>query len=349
MTRILTILGARPQFIKAAALSRAFQKTQGIEETIVHTGQHFDANMSDIFFEELHLPRPKYAFNINGGTHGQMTGRMLEAIDDVLVSEKPEAVLVYGDTNSTLAGALSASKQQIPVIHIEAGLRSSNKAMPEEINRILTDHVSSLLFCPTSTAVGNLKNEGIEAGIHHVGDVMYDATLYAIEHIKLHDTYKQKFSFLPQKFIFMTIHRAESTQTQEIFSKLMSFAQEFSSEHNVEIIFPVHPRIKKLIASCASRSNKKFIFVDPLSYFETQYCLSKASHILTDSGGLQKEAYFHRVPCVTLRNETEWIETIEYGWNCLWGDAKYCSRKNILEYGDGQCAEKIARIIKEEL
>jgi UDP-GlcNAc3NAcA epimerase len=344
--RIHTILGARPQFIKAGALSRALTKHPDIIETIVHTGQHFDVNMSDVFFRELDIPKPQYCLNINSVSYGQMTGRMLEAIESILQQDKPDAVLVYGDTNSTLAGALSASKLHIPVIHIEAGLRSFNRKMPEEINRILTDHVSDYLFCPTKTAVDNLHNEGIKNGVHHVGDIMYDTTLYAMEYIKTNFSVPQNRMGLPEKFAFMTMHRAESTESREEFQALMDYALDFAKKHNLRIIFPVHPRTKALVQK--AQLDKTFVILEPLSYFETQYCLSKARFVLTDSGGLQKEAYFHRVPCITLRTETEWVETIECGWNRLWTVENYKPRKDITDYGDGDCAGEIINLLLKE-
>lgn len=346
-TRFVTIVGARPQFIKAAVLSRALKKQSDFNEIIIHTGQHFDANMSDVFLDELEISKPKYALNINGGTHGQMTGRMLELMDDILIQEKPDAVLVYGDTNSTLAGALSASKLHIPVIHIEAGLRSFNKKMPEEINRILTDNVSDLLFCPTTVAVKNLKNEGIEKGVHFVGDVMYDAMLFAHKKIEEDKTFLTKMSYLPEKFIFLTIHRAESTNNQNIFDSMISYAAEFAREHNLKIVYPVHPRVKPLIDS--KKLNDNFITIDPISYFETQFCLSRAKYVLTDSGGLQKESYFHKIPCITLRTETEWVETIQYGWNRLWNTPHYMPSQDILEYGNGSSVEKIIEVLRVNL
>lgn len=342
--RILTVIGTRPQFIKASALSKVIQETNVIEEVIVHTGQHFDTNMSEVFFQELQIPRPKYVLDINGGSHGQMTGRMLESLDNILASENPDAVLVYGDTNSTLSGALSASKLHVPVIHVEAGLRSYNKKMPEEINRVLTDHISDILLCPTITSIKNLEKEGITQGVYHVGDIMYDAALNALDYVKNNDSFSSKFSFLPEKFAFMTVHRAESTQSQEKFHEVIEFARKFAKEYNLKIIFPVHPRTKSLIDQYSTQDT--LILIEPISYFETQYCLSKANYILTDSGGLQKEAYFHRVPCVTLRSETEWVETISNGWNRLWTDDQYKPRKEIADYGNGRCAEKIESIIK---
>lgn len=341
--RIHTIIGARPQFIKAGALSRALKNYPDIKETIVHTGQHFDANMSDVFFKELDIPKPQYSLNINSGSHGQMTGRMLERIEAILQQDQPAAVLVYGDTNSTLAGALAAAKLHIPVIHIEAGLRSFNRKMPEEINRILTDHVSDYLFCPTQTAVDNLYNEGIKNGVHHVGDIMHDATLYAMDYIKTNFSVPQKLVGLPSEFAFMTMHRAESTENMQEFQAMMDYALRFAKDYDLKIIFPVHPRTKALVQK--AQLDDTFITLEPLSYFETQHCLSKAQFVLTDSGGLQKEAYFHRVPCITLRQETEWVETIECGWNRLWTVENYKPRKDITDYGDADCAEEILGIL----
>ena len=346
MLKIHTILGARPQFIKAGAFSRALQKHSDIIETIVHTGQHFDANMSEIFFKELNIPNPHYCLNINSGPHGQMTGRMLEEIETILQQDKPDAVLVYGDTNSTLAGALSAAKLCIPVIHIEAGLRCFNRNMPEEINRLITDHVSTYRFCPTKTAVANLHNEGIKNGVHYVGDIMYDATLYAIDYIKTNFSVPQRLMELPSEFAFMTMHRAESTESIQKFQYMMDYALRCAKEQDLKIIFSVHPRTHALVQKV--QLDDIFIILEPLSYFETQYCLSKARFVLTDSGGLQKEAYFHRVPCITVRAETEWVETIECGWNRLWKVPLYKEKKCIQEYGIGNTSEKIISAIKKE-
>lgn len=346
---IITIVGARPQFIKAAALSRALKKNLDIIETLVHTGQHYDENMSKVFFDELDIPTPAHKLKIHGGTHAHMTSRMLEGIEPILLKDKPNAVLVYGDTNSTLAGALAASKLHIPVIHIEAGLRSYNRKMPEEINRVLTDHMSSLLLCPTAKSVTNLQNEGIVSGVHQVGDIMYDATLYALSQVKENQYMKAKFFEKTQEFAIMTIHRAESTSTKENLQRLIEFADAFSKKNHVKIILPLHPRTKKLLGEYSLDLSDRFIVKNPLSYYEIQICLSKASYVLTDSGGLQKEAYFHRVPCVTLRSETEWVETIDQGWNRLWTVEDYKPRSDISDYGDGHCAEEIVKIIKDNL
>lgn len=344
--RIHTIIGARPQFIKAGAFSRELKKYPDIKETIIHTGQHFDTNMSDIFFRELDIPKPQYYLNISNSSHGQMTGHMIEGIETILQQDRPDAILVYGDTNSTLAGALSASKLHIPVIHIEAGLRSYNRKMPEEINRVLTDHISFYLFCPTKTAVDNLNNEGLTNRVYHVGDIMYDATLYAINYIKKNFSVPSKLMNLPSEFAFMTIHRAESTKNIQEFQSLIDYALCFAKSHNLKIIFPVHPRTKHLVQK--SQIDDIFIILEPMSYFETHYCLSKASFVLTDSGGLQKEAYFHSVPCITLRQETEWVETIECGWNRLMKVENFKPRKYIVDYGAGDCASEIINLLLEE-
>lgn len=342
--RIVTIVGARPQFIKASVLSRLIKVHPLFEEVIVHTGQHFDANMSAVFFNELNIPQPKYSLNISGGSHGSMTGSMLEGVENILIKEKPDAVLVYGDTNSTLAGALAASKLNIPVVHVESGLRSYNRAMPEEINRVLTDHMSQLLLCPTKTAVENLKKEGIIKGVHNIGDIMYDSTLYAIQRFKSYNFTHLKH--IPEKFGLITVHRQESTNTNYDFEKIINFALTFAKEKNISLVFPVHPRIKDRVKLLSEKMKKKIILIDPLSYIETQFLLSKAAYVLTDSGGLQKEAYFHRVPCITLRSETEWVETIEHGWNKLWEASEYRECREINDYGQGNAANKILRILE---
>ncbi len=344
MNRILTIIGARPQFVKAAVLSRAIEMNDKMKEVLVHTGQHFDKNMSDIFFEELQISQPKYFLNIHGGSHGQMTGKMIEAVEKVLFREKPDIVLVYGDTNSTLAGSIAAAKLNIPIAHVEAGLRSFNREMPEEINRVLTDHLSRLLLCPTKRSVRNLEKEGISDGVYHVGDIMHDATLYAKEVLERNPSrIRIRSNLVDNKFALMTIHRQESTADDNRFSNLMNFADTYAKDNKLKILFPVHPRVKQLIDGHQNASN--FIFMEPLSYLETQHAISKAQAVLTDSGGLQKEAYFHRVPCITLRSETEWLETIENGWNKLWTEKEYKKRNTIEDYGKGDCAKKIMEIL----
>ena len=318
--KIITVLGARPQFIKAAAISRAIQaEFQGqIEEHIVHTGQHFDDNMSQVFFDELQIPAPKHHFAISGGSHGSMTGKMLEAIETVLLAERPDWVLIYGDTNSTLAGALAAAKLHIPVAHVEAGLRSFNMRMPEEINRIVADRVSSLLFCPTQIAVDNLNNEGLRHGVHNVGDVMYDVALYFRDRALRQSNVLSKLKLQPKGFALATCHRAENTDDEgRLLEILMALEQ---TAQSLPVVLPLHPRTRKLIQAFGfERFLAKLIVTDPLPFLDMVALEQSASVILTDSGGVQKEAFFYGVPCVTMRDETEWVETVQLGWNRLAG------------------------------
>jgi UDP-GlcNAc3NAcA epimerase len=341
---LISIVGARPQFIKAAAVSRAFDATPSIREILVHTGQHFDELMSAVFFDELSIPEPKYNLEVHGGPHGDMTGRMLSAIEQVLVAESPQAVIVYGDTNSTLAGALAAAKLHIPVVHVEAGLRSFNRRMPEEINRLLTDHLSELLFCPTNEAVKNLRVEGINKGVHMIGDVMYDATLFARSAATKRSRIHETLGIRPQEYSLCTVHRAENTDDPERFSGIIRYLEQQATHQR--IVFPVHPRTRKLV----DRSNvesKGLMLVDPVGYLDMHRLLSGATQVFTDSGGLQKEAYFHRVPCVTLREETEWVETVKAGWNRLWTDGTpVTTRSEIEEYGRGDAAYRIIDALK---
>lgn len=310
---IITIVGARPQFVKAAVVSREISTHDDIHETIIHTGQHFDPNMSDLFFEEMRIPAPGYNLNINSLSHGAMTGKMLEEIEKVLLDKKPDWVLVYGDTNSTLAGALAAKKLHIRVAHVEAGLRSFNMTMPEEINRILTDRISDILFCPTETAIRNLKNEGFDHFDSRVvlsGDVMLDAALF----------YRQ-YSRPPQielkrDFVLATLHRAENTDTPEYLSEIIRALETISREQDV--LLPLHPRTRaKLEASGYNTRLSPIRFIDPVGYLEMIHLLDKCSLVMTDSGGLQKEAFFFRKYCITLRNETEWTELVDHGYNTL--------------------------------
>ena len=338
--KVVSVLGARPQFIKAAPVSGLIRKKyrKRIREILVHTGQHYDPNMSDIFFRQMRIPRPKYHLGIGGGSHGAMTGRMMEKIEQVLLKEKPDWVLVYGDTNSTLAGALAAAKLHIPVAHVEAGLRSFNMRMPEEINRILTDHVSRLLFCPTRTAVENLKKEGITRGVVLSGDVMLDAAKFyrpIARNISLN-----QWGLKEKAYAFCTIHRQENTDDLGNLREILKALVEISRQ--IVVVFAVHPRTRKVIeknpgmksllqsntvkySSRNSEGEKKEIIktgilvVDPLGYLETQRMAMGAKAVLTDSGGLQKEAFFHQTPCITLRKETEWIETLRGGYNRLAG------------------------------
>ena len=311
--KISTIIGARPQFIKAAVVSRAIQERKNVSEIVIHTGQHFDANMSDIFFDELDLRRPDYQLKIGGGTHGQNTGRMIEGIEKVLLAEKPDWVLVYGDTDSTLAGALAAAKLHIPIAHVEAGLRSFNRQMPEEINRVLTDHVANLLFSPTDTAVKNLDNEGIDSqNVFKVGDVMYDATLF------YHKRAKRPISIGQTAigFVLCTIHRAENTNDISRLIRIIDALNIVAENH--KIILPLHPRTAGVINKMPEiKLHHNINIIEPVGFLEMHWLLQHCYLVMTDSGGVQKEAFFHSKPCVTLRDETEWIELIESGVNKL--------------------------------
>lgn len=309
--KIITIVGARPQFVKAAVVSRAFATDKSIEEIIIHTGQHFDANMSDIFFDEMKIPKPKYNLGISGLTHGAMTGEMLKGVEEILLKEKPDWVLVYGDTNSTLAGALAASKLHIKVAHVEAGLRSFNMLMPEEINRILTDRISTFLFCPTETAVQNLKKEGFdhfENKIINTGDVMLDA-------VNFYSEYAPECPY-KEKFLLATIHRAENTDSLPRLKNIFAAFNEIAKE--MKVVLPLHPRTKKILEQNQIET-KSIAIIDPVGYFEMLSLLKGCTVVATDSGGLQKEAYFFNKPCITLRDETEWVELIENGHNVLVG------------------------------
>ena len=349
--KIVTILGARPQFIKAAALSVVLKES--FDEVLVHTGQHYDSNMSDVFFEELNIPKPDYHLNIGSGSHGAMTGEMLIQIEKVLEIEKPDFVLVYGDTNSTLAGALAASKMLIPVIHVEAGLRSFNKSMPEEQNRILTDHLSNLLFVPTQTAIENLKKEGITEGVHLVGDVMYDGILRFAEIAQEKSSILDTLNLREKEFVLCTIHRAENTNNGDHLKAIF----EALDESGEQIILPLHPRTLKYMSDYGIKTSSENIrIIEPLGYLDMVRLEDTAKKIVTDSGGVQKEAFFLGVPCVTLREETEWVETVEDGWNILVGASKdrilgamasfspQTKRKN--HFGDGTSATKIKDLIK---
>lgn len=317
MRTVLTIVGARPQFIKAAVVSRALRAQPGVREVLVHTGQHYDDNMSRVFFEELEIPEPDYHLGIGGGTHGQNTGRMLEALEEVLLQERPDWVLVYGDTDSTLAGALAAAKLHIPVAHVEAGLRSFNRRMPEEINRVLTDHVSDLLFAPTEVAVRNLLREGIPSDkIHLVGDVMYDAALYYGEKAERESQVLRRLGLVPKGYVLATLHRAENTDDPERLRVVLQALAQVNKE--VPVVLPVHPRTRKRAEAFGlDHLLGEVLAIEPVGYLDMVMLEKNARVIATDSGGVQKEAFFHRVPCVTLREETEWVELVELGWNRL--------------------------------
>jgi len=360
MITVLTVVGARPQFIKAATVSRAIRATGGIREILVHTGQHYDSNMSDVFFVELDIPVPDHHLGIGSGPHGQQTGRMLEALEAVMQTERPDWVLVYGDTNSTLAGALAAAKLHIPVAHVEAGLRSFNRRMPEEINRVVTDHLSSLLFAPTETAVRHLRNEGIpEGAIRLVGDVMYDAALFYAERAERHSIILERLNMSPGSYVLATIHRAENTDVPErlraIFEGLCRVA------HHIPVVLPLHPRTCGALerAGLLSKVKETLRVIDPVGYLDMVQLEKNARLVVTDSGGVQKEAYFYRVPCVTLRDETEWIELVETGWNRLVPpESPEAVERGVLEaldhkgddvclYGDGSAAHRIVAALKE--
>lgn len=351
MKKIVSIIGARPQFIKAGAISRKILENTEIEEVLIHTGQHYDSKMSEVFFKELEIPSPKYNLGIGGFSHGVMTGRMIEGIEKILLEEKPNFTLVYGDTDSTLAGALASVKLQIPVIHIEAGLRSFNMQMPEEINRILTDRISSLLFAPTKRAVENLQREGFEnfdCEIVCSGDVMYDVALY------YKDRAKKPNMVFPKEFILCTLHRAENTENLQKMKNIFEALNKISSQ--ILVIMPLHPRTQnKILVNNIQAEN--IYFIEPLGYLEMVWALQNCVMVATDSGGLQKEAYYFKKPCITLREETEWVELLEVGCNCLVGaDAekiyqafKKMSDINLnfdtLLYGNGNASQKILEVI----
>ncbi len=323
MLKVVTVVGARPQFIKAAMISRVIKDIYagGAQEVIVHTGQHFDGNMSKVFFDELDIPEPKYNLEISGGGHGEMTGRMLSSIENVLLEEKPDYLLIYGDTNSTLAGALAAAKLHIPVAHVEAGLRSFNMRMPEEVNRILADRVSSLLFCPTKTAVENLKVEGITKGVNNVGDVMFDAALFYRDCARSQSLILGNLGLVKKGYVLATCHRAENTDDVNRLRPILEALSIISKDQPV--VLPLHPRTRKLIENyCLQGYLKGLILTDPLPFLDMVALEQDAAIILTDSGGVQKEAYFYEVPCITMRDETEWVETVELGWNRLVGADK---------------------------
>ena len=339
MRTVVTVVGARPQFVKAGAVSRALARSGTLTERMIHTGQHFDESMSDVFFRELELPKPAHNLGISSATHGAMTGRMLEGIEAVLLDEKPDMVLVYGDTNSTLAGALAATKLHIPVAHVEAGLRSFNRRMPEEINRVVTDHVAAIQFCPSEAAVANLSNEGITREVHHSGDVMYDATLFAIRATQGRPSPAESLGLTPGAYALATIHRAENTDDPVQLRRVVDYLNAVAADQM--LVLPLHPRTRGALAK-HGLSFDRAVVTDPLGYFELHALLAGATQVFTDSGGLQKEAYFHGKRCVTLRDETEWVETIAHGWNRLWADPDYAAEPTpITDYGNGAAAEAI--------
>lgn len=360
--RVAAIVGARPQFIKAAAVSRVLRGAFGVEETLVHTGQHYDKAMSRVFFDELEIPEPDHHLGVGSGPHGAQTGRMLEAIERVLVDEEPDWVLVYGDTNSTLAGALAAAKLHIPVAHVEAGLRSFNREMPEEINRVLADHASDLLFAPTYAAVENLRREGLAGNrVHMVGDVMYDVALYYGDKAERKSRILDDLGLVSEEYILATVHRAENTDDLERLLAIFEGLGEAARE--VPVVLPLHPRTRKALerAGVLEKAARCLLLIEPVGYLDMVMLEKNARLIVTDSGGVQKEAFFYRVPCVTLRDETEWVELVELGWNRLAPpkrpDAVLSVVREALEqspgaggapYGRGDSAEQIARVLLGE-
>ena len=370
--KIVTIVGARPQFIKSAPVSRVLREL-GHTEILVHTGQHYDDGMSAVFFRELEITAPDVNLGVGSGSHGWQTGQMLICIEKVLLSKKPDLVLVYGDTNSTLAGALAAVKLHVPVAHVEAGLRSFNRKMPEEHNRVVSDHLSSLLFCPTETAVNNLKKEGFTNIVNdgkivesidflplnpyslslviNVGDVMYDSLLFNMQLAEKKSHILDNLKLKPKNYALATVHRAENTDNHERLKSIF-YAFEQISQNGLPVIIPLHPRTRQSLKNSKFKiQNSKLSFIDPVSYLDMLFLEKNAQVILTDSGGMQKEAYFFGVPCVTLRSETEWVETVETGWNVVVGadrkkivDAVRCCKPDNPRpelYGNGRAAEKI--------
>ena len=379
--RIVTIVGARPQIIKSSAISRVIQNQfkDELEEIIVHTGQHYDENMSQVFFQEMGIPQPNYNLNVGSGSHGAQTAKMLEGLEEIFLAEKPSAVLVYGDTNSTIAGALAATKIHIPVIHVEAGLRSFNKAMPEEVNRIACDHMSTLLFTPSITGLENLKNEGFKLHdghkatanhpkVYHCGDVMFDNSLYFSDVSDKNSTILEQIGIEKNAYILTTIHRDSNTDIAENMEQIFSALYEIQENSGFDIVLPIHPRTKSKMKDQLStelyekiESNNHFKIVPPAGFIDIISLEKNARLIITDSGGLQKEAFFFEKPCLILRPQTEWVEIVENG-NAILVDA---SKKRILEafdnliektdftypqlYGNGQAAQFICEKIIEDL
>ncbi|EJO31104.1 non-hydrolyzing UDP-N-acetylglucosamine 2-epimerase [Achromobacter marplatensis] len=358
--KILTVLGARPQFIKASVVSAAIARHPQLSEVLVHTGQHFDANMSDVFFDELGMKQPEHQLDIHGGGHGEMTGRMLIELERVVQDERPDAVLVYGDTNSTLAGALVAAKLHIPVAHVEAGLRSFNMRMPEEVNRVLTDRVSRWLYTPTDTATAHLIREGMDPSrIIQVGDVMLDVARFQGTRVNAEGGALARFGLTPGQYILVTIHRAENTDDPQRLGIIVDALMQVGADH--EVVWPLHPRTRNILEKLGLRDKlaSRIKLVEPVGYLDMVQLEKYCKLVLTDSGGVQKEAFFHERPCVTVRDETEWTELVDAGWNRL---APPTSVEGILSaigmalthqptptspYGDGSAADKIAESLAE--
>ncbi len=356
--KILTIVGARPQFVKAAPLSRTL-KAAGILEILVHTGQHYDSRMSEVFFRELGIPEPDVNLGVGSGTHGEQAGRMLMALEPVVAEQKPDCILVYGDTNSTLAGALTAAKMRIPLAHVEAGLRSFNRAMPEEHNRVLTDHCSDLLFCPTPTAVENLAREGITKGAHLTGDLMIDVLRKMAPAARANSPALATLGLQPGRFLLATVHRAENTDDPARLGGIMHALAELAAAEPV--VVPLHPRTRKMLAAQGwlPPPSGSLKIIDPVGYLDMLMLEQSARMILTDSGGVQKEAYDFGVPCITLREETEWVETVGAGWNVLAGADPGRIMQAVRAFripdvrpplfGDGRAAEGMADILSKHL
>ncbi len=347
--KVVSVVGARPQFIKCAPLSRQIRRHY--DEVLIHTGQHYDSGMSDVFFEELRIPQPDHHLGVGSGSHAEQTGEMLVRIEHVLMDEEPDLVLVYGDTNSTLAGALAAAKLHIPVAHVEAGLRSFDRSMPEEVNRVLTDHLSTLLFCPTATAVENLAREGIREGVQITGDIMVDALEFYRGLAGATSTVLDRLGLAPGGYLVLTVHRASNTDDSARLKGIL----EAVGEVGLPVVFPVHPRTRHALAGHGIVVPANVVGIEPLGYLDMVRLMGSAHRILTDSGGIQKEAYLLGVPCVTLRDTTEWVETVDLGWNALVG----VSPAEILEavrrpapagerppvYGDGRAGEAILDVL----
>jgi UDP-GlcNAc3NAcA epimerase len=360
--KIVTVLGARPQFIKASVVTAVFATTPGIEEVVVHTGQHFDPNMSDVFFTELAMPAPRYQLDIHGGSHAEMTGRMLTGIESVLLRERPDAVLVYGDTNSTLAGALVAAKLHIPVAHVEAGLRSFNMRMPEEINRILTDRISRWLFVPTEAAAQHLRREGFpEDQICMVGDVMFDVALRHGARVKTEGGLLASMRLKPGGYVLATVHRAENTDHPQRLANVMDAL--VSTARSMPVVWSLHPRLRAILqqSGLLDKLSSQLHLIEPVGYLDMVQLEKYAAVIATDSGGVQKEAFFHKVPCVTLRDETEWVELLDAGWNRLAPPLNAASVRAALRaslgshgsevtpYGLGDTAQRIVQCLVSDL
>jgi UDP-N-acetylglucosamine 2-epimerase len=348
--KIASIVGARPQFIKAAPVSRAL-RARGMVEVLIHTGQHYDHNMSALFFKELNIPEPDWNLGVGSGPHGWQTGQMLIRVEELLLKECPDHVLVYGDTNSTLAGTLAAVKLQIAVAHVEAGLRSFNRRMPEEHNRVLSDHASDLLFCPTQTAVDNLAAEGLTQGVYLTGDVMYDAVLYNSDLAESRSDVLARLGLDPEEYLLATVHRPCNTDDARVLSGILKAFGELREE----VVFPAHPRTRAALRQYGVQSPSNVRLIDAVGYFDMLVLEKNARLILTDSGGVQKEAFFFAVPCVTLREETEWVETVAAGWNRLVGSDPERIVEAVRElapsgepaalFGDGRASDKVAAVL----